>query len=230
VRSFDVRAEAVEGSAAFADRLGGSSRSGPNARGRGALTPPPTRPCGGTGADDARRPVIGGGLVGLATAYRLADGGASVAMLGRGRVATGQTAGSASRARPYYRPGSLRARLCTQGKRALEEYAERRGVPMRRTGKVVVAVEDSELSRLDDLFERGLANGIEGLELLSAEALRDLEPNVTGVRALRVPGTGVIDFRRVEDGSRRTCGTSVERRPRRGNPWRSAATAASSSR
>lgn len=146
--------------------------------------------------------VIGGGLVGLATAYRLAQGGASVAVLEREpRVATGQSGRSSGvlHSGLYYRPGSLRASLCVRGKRELEAYAAARGIEVLPLGKVVVAVEDAELPRLHDLLERGRANGIEGLELLGPAGLAELEPNVTGVAALRVPGTSVIDYRLVAE-------------------------------
>ncbi len=153
--------------------------------------------------------VIGGGLVGLATAHRLLEGGdLSLAVVEKEpRVTTHQSGRNSGvlHSGLYYRPGSLRARLCTTGKRELEEYAARRGVRVLPLGKVVVATEDEELPRLDGLLERGRANGIEGLELLGPGELRDLEPHVTGLRALRVPGTSVIDFRGWGSGSRRTC-------------------------
>ncbi|MGZ5352973.1 MAG: L-2-hydroxyglutarate oxidase [Actinomycetota bacterium] len=148
--------------------------------------------------------VIGGGLVGLATAHRLleGDGDLSVAVVEREPAVAVHQSGRNSgvlHSGIYYRPGSFRAALCTRGKRELEAYADDRGIPIRRLGKLVVAVEDAERPRLHDLFDRGRANGIEGLELLGADALRELEPNVTGVEALRVPGTAVVDFRAVAE-------------------------------
>jgi L-2-hydroxyglutarate oxidase LhgO len=145
--------------------------------------------------------VIGGGLLGLATAHRLLEGaGLSLAVVEKEpRVTTHQSGRNSGvlHSGLYYRPGSLRARLCTTGKRELEEYAGRRSLRVLPLGKLVVATEEEELPRLDDLLERGRANGIEGLELLGPAELRDLEPDVTGLRALRVPGTSVIDFREV---------------------------------
>jgi L-2-hydroxyglutarate oxidase LhgO len=148
--------------------------------------------------------VVGGGLVGLSTAYRLLSSAPdlSVEVVEKeSRVATHQSGRNSGvlHSGLYYRPGSLRARLCTGGKRALEEYAERRSIPIRRLGKLVVAVDDGEIPRLLDLHDRGRANGVEGLEMLDRGALRELEPAVEGVRALRVPGTSVIDFREVAD-------------------------------
>jgi L-2-hydroxyglutarate oxidase LhgO len=148
--------------------------------------------------------VVGGGLVGLATAHRLleSDPSLSVAVVEKEpRVAEHQSGRSSNvlHSGIYYRPGSLRAELCTRGKRELEAYAKRRGIDVRRLGKVVVAVDDTELPRLDDLLERGRANGVEGLEMLEPAELRDREPNVVGLRALLVPGTAVVDFRRVAE-------------------------------
>lgn len=148
--------------------------------------------------------VVGGGLLGLATAYRLLerDGDLSVAVVEKeDRVAEHQSGRNSGvlHSGLYYRPGSFRARLCAQGKRDLEAYAERSGIAIRRLGKVVVAVDEGELGRLDELLARGIANGVEGLELLGPAELREREPNVAGIRALRVPGTGVIDFRQVAE-------------------------------
>jgi L-2-hydroxyglutarate oxidase LhgO len=148
--------------------------------------------------------VVGGGLIGLSTAYRLldADPQRSVVVVEKERRVAEHQSGRNSgvlHSGLYYRPGSLRASLCARGKRELEGYAEDHRIPILRPGKLVVAVEDDELTRLDDLFERGRANGLEGLELLDGRALRELEPNVEGIRALRVPGTSVIDFREVAE-------------------------------
>jgi (S)-2-hydroxyglutarate dehydrogenase len=148
--------------------------------------------------------VVGGGLVGLATAYRLleADPALAVAVVEKEpRVAEHQSGRSSNvlHSGIYYRPGSLRAELCTRGKRELEAYAERRGIEVRRLGKLVVAVDEAELPRLDDLLERGRANGVGGLELIGPAELREREPNVAGLRALLVPGTAVADFRRVAE-------------------------------
>jgi L-2-hydroxyglutarate oxidase LhgO len=148
--------------------------------------------------------VVGGGLVGLATACRLleSDPSLDVAVVEKEpRVADHQSGRSSNvlHSGIYYRPGSLRAELCVRGKRELETYAERRGIEVRRLGKLVVAVDDAELPRLDDLHERGRANGVEGLELFGPAEIREREPNVTGLRGLLVPGTAVVDFRRVAE-------------------------------
>src|SRR5262249_57336993 len=84
----------------------------------------------------------------------------------------------------YYAPGSLKARLCVAGARELYAYCERHGIPTERCGKVIVATDSSELGRLQDLQERGRANGVEGLEMIGPERIREIEPHCAGSRAL----------------------------------------------
>lgn len=146
--------------------------------------------------------IVGAGLVGLATAYQLlrSTPGLGVAILDKEPdVATHQSGHNSGvlHAGLYYRPGSLRAQLCVRGKEEIEAFAADHGIPFIRRGKVVVALDDTELSRLEELERRGRANGIPGLEMIGPEELRAIEPHIVGIRALRVPGTGVIDFRRV---------------------------------
>jgi 2-hydroxyglutarate dehydrogenase len=97
----------------------------------------------------------------------------------------------------YYAPGSLKAQLCVQGAAALYAYCEERGVPFEKTGKLIVATEESELPGLDELERRGRANGVEGLRRLDAEGIRRLEPHAAGIAALHSPDTGIVDFRAV---------------------------------
>jgi (S)-2-hydroxyglutarate dehydrogenase len=94
----------------------------------------------------------------------------------------------------YYTPGSLKARLCREGRRELIAFAAERGIPYRQDGKVIVALRRSEHARLDELHRRAERNGLEGLELIGGAELRAIEPHTAGERALRVPETGVIDF------------------------------------
>jgi 2-hydroxyglutarate dehydrogenase len=97
----------------------------------------------------------------------------------------------------YYAPGSLKARLCVEGARALYEYCEQRGVPFERRGKLIVARNSGELPALDELERRGRENGVPGLRRLDAPGLREIEPHATGVAALHSPATGVVDFAEV---------------------------------
>lgn len=173
----------------------------------------------------AQLAVVGGGIVGLATARELLARrpGAPLVVLERetdvGRGQTGANSG-VIHAGIYYAPGSLKARLCVEGARELYEYCERRGVPVERPGKLVVALDEAELPALDELERRGRANGVPGLRRVGAGELREIEPNAAGVAALHSAATGVVDFAAVaralrEDveaaGGRVLTGFAVER-------------------
>ena len=99
----------------------------------------------------------------------------------------------------YYKPGSLKAKLCVEGGAALLEFCEKNAVPYEICGKVIAATDESELSRLDELYKRGIQNGLTGLRMLAAEEIRELEPYATGIRGIHVPGTGIVDYARVAE-------------------------------
>jgi (S)-2-hydroxyglutarate dehydrogenase len=143
--------------------------------------------------------VVGGGILGLAVARELASRhpARSVAVLERApEVATGQTGRNSGviHAGIYYVPGSLKARMCVAGARDLYAYCEEHGVPFERCGKVIVARNEAELPRLDELERRGRENGVPGLRRMSGDELREIEPHCRGVAALHSPYTGIIDF------------------------------------
>ena len=143
--------------------------------------------------------VVGGGLVGLATARALMDRleGVSLLVLDKERdVATHQSSHNSGVVHSglYYRPGSLKARLCVEGRRHLYEMCETSGIDHRRSGKLVVATAESELAALDELERRGRANGLQGLQRLDPGDIGELEPAVAGVSALLVPEAGVVDY------------------------------------
>ena len=94
----------------------------------------------------------------------------------------------------YYKPGSLKARLCVSGAQEMVEFCSRHGIPHEICGKVIVATNADEVPRLDELHARGVANGIAGLRILSHEAMLEIEPHTGGVRALHVPSTGIVDY------------------------------------
>ena len=96
----------------------------------------------------------------------------------------------------YYRPGSLKARNCREGRKAMEEFCRAEGVPLEICGKVIVATDESELGALEQIRERGRANDVR-CEIVSPERLRELEPHAAGIRALHVPEAGIVDFPRV---------------------------------
>lgn len=97
----------------------------------------------------------------------------------------------------YYKPGSLKARLCVAGAGAMVEFCREHAIPHNVCGKVIVATHEEELPGLDELRRRGAANGLKGLRVIDAQELREIEPHASGLRALLVPSTGVTDFARV---------------------------------
>ena len=146
--------------------------------------------------------VIGAGIVGLATAHELLQRrpGLRVAIVDQESAIAFHQSGRNSgviHAGLYYTPGSLRSRLCREGRELLIRFAEENEIPYRLTGKLVVAVSDAELPRLHALHERGTANGLQGLRLLTERAAREIEPSVVAREALHVPESGIIDYRQV---------------------------------
>jgi L-2-hydroxyglutarate oxidase LhgO len=146
--------------------------------------------------------VIGGGIIGLATAYQLlgAHPELRVAIIEKeADLATHQSGHNSGvlHAGLYYAPGSLKARLCREGKAELERFAEAQGIPIERCGKLVVALDEGELPRLASLRERATTNGVPGLEELGPERIAEIEPHAAGIRALWSPSTAIIDFQRV---------------------------------
>ncbi|MGZ5348032.1 MAG: L-2-hydroxyglutarate oxidase [Solirubrobacterales bacterium] len=148
--------------------------------------------------------VVGGGIVGLAVARELLarHPGASLCLLERekrlGAHQTGRNSG-VIHAGIYYRPGSLKARLCVAGARELFAFCEERGIEARREGKLIVALTEDELPRLDELERRGRANEVPGLRRIAADEIAAIEPHAAGVAALHSPHTGVVDFGEVAE-------------------------------
>ena len=146
--------------------------------------------------------IVGGGIVGLATAreflkrqpdLRLAvlEKEADIALHQSGHNSGVIHTGI------YYAPGSLKAKACVAGHRAMLEYCEEHAIPYELCGKVIVALDESELPRLEDLYRRGQANGVEGLEIVGPERIKELEPYAAGIRAIYSPKTGIIDYVKV---------------------------------
>lgn len=143
--------------------------------------------------------VVGGGIVGLATA-RAASArhvGLRVVVLEKeARVAAHQTGRNSGviHSGVYYAPGSRRARMCVEGAARMYEFCAENGVPHRRAGKLIVATSEAERRELDALHARGVANGVPGLEMLGAAEALELEPHVRCVAALHCPSTGIADY------------------------------------
>ncbi len=143
--------------------------------------------------------IIGGGIVGLAAGLRLLARFPAIQLLllekedGPGRHQSGHNSG-VLHCGLYYKPGSKKARMTVEGIRRMVEFCQRHNVPYELCGKTVVATEPSEIPRLLELFERGVANGLRGLELLEAEQIREYEPHAAGLKGIRVPEEGIVDF------------------------------------
>ena len=145
--------------------------------------------------------IIGGGIVGVATAYQLTrrfPGKRVVILEKEGRLAAHQTGHNSGvlHSGIYYRPGSLRAQNCRTGKAAMQQFCEEQGIPFHLCGKVIVAVDGSELPRLETISERGQANGVR-CEMIDRARLCEIEPHTAGIRAIHVPEAGIIDFAQV---------------------------------
>jgi L-2-hydroxyglutarate oxidase LhgO len=146
--------------------------------------------------------IVGGGILGLATAYRLLERHPDMrlAILEKeDELATHQSGHNSGvlHAGLYYTPGSLKARLCREGKTAMEAFATAHDIPFEACGKLVVALDETELERFESLRDRAEANGVPGLEVVGPERMREIEPHAAGIKALWSPSTGIIDYRRV---------------------------------
>jgi L-2-hydroxyglutarate oxidase len=145
--------------------------------------------------------ILGGGIVGLATAFRLSERYPdlrTIVLEKEPEVGTHQTGHNSGvlHSGIYYRPGSLRAINCRAGKRAMEAFCAEHGLPFDICGKVIVAVDHKEVPALEKILERGLANGIR-CERIGPERLRELEPHAAGVAAIHVPEAGIVNYRAV---------------------------------
>jgi len=142
--------------------------------------------------------IVGGGIVGIALARALTQRGADVTVLEKeGRLAEHQTGHNSGvvHAGLYYKPGSLKATLCAAGRVLMREYCDDKGLPFREVGKLVVAVDESELSALGEIERRSIENGVPDLARINDVArLREIEPHVAGVAAVHSPHTAVVDY------------------------------------
>jgi len=146
--------------------------------------------------------VVGGGIVGLACAYKIlcAHPGIRLAVLEKqDRLASHQTGHNSGviHSGLYYKPGSNKAATCIQGRKELVKFAAEHQIPHEICGKIIVATDRRQLDRLQRLYENGQANGIEGIEKISPEQIRQIEPECAGIAGMKVPCTGIIDFAQV---------------------------------
>ena len=146
--------------------------------------------------------IIGAGIVGLATGLELVrrcPGNKILVLEKEKQIAAHQTGHNSGviHSGLYYRPGSLKARLCVEGRTAMVQFCQEHRIPHQVCGKIVVATEPRELPALQDLLQRGRANGLVGLRELDPRQIREVEPYASGLRALYVPSTGITDFKLV---------------------------------
>ena len=147
--------------------------------------------------------IIGGGIIGLSTAMQLVrqyPSGARIAVVEKeNELAVHQTGHNSGviHSGIYYRPGSRKSQFCVAGVQKLVQFCDDNEIEYERCGKVIVATDESELGRLQDLYERGTANGVADLEIIDSARLEEIEPHVKGVKALWAPHTGIVDYTRV---------------------------------
>jgi L-2-hydroxyglutarate oxidase LhgO len=146
--------------------------------------------------------IIGGGIIGLAAALELLTRRPNLRLVvleKEQRIARHQSGHNSGviHSGIYYNPGSLKARACVAGKARLIRFCDEHAIPYELCGKLIVATDAEELPRLDNLYQRGLANAVPGLELIGPQQMREIEPHAVGVKALWAPTTGIVDFGRV---------------------------------
>jgi L-2-hydroxyglutarate oxidase len=150
-------------------------------------------------SEDADLAIVGGGIVGLATAYTLLAGSPTLRIVvlekeeGVGRHQTGHNSG-VIHSGVYYRPCSAKARLCGRGRKLLIDYCDAKNIPHRKTGKLIVATRSEEIPALRAIQERAIANGVPGVVALSSIEIRAVEPEVRGLSALSVPTAEIVDY------------------------------------
>jgi L-2-hydroxyglutarate oxidase LhgO len=146
--------------------------------------------------------VVGGGIVGLASAYKIAQNhpGISIAVLEKEKQLAAHQTGHNSgviHSGLYYRPGSNKAKNCVKGRKELVAFAKEHGIRYEMCGKIIVATSEKELANLEQVFRNGLENEIEGVEKIGPDEINEIEPFCRGITGIRVPCAGIIDFTEV---------------------------------
>jgi (S)-2-hydroxyglutarate dehydrogenase len=144
--------------------------------------------------------IVGGGIVGVATAYKmqLAYPDKNIGLIEKEACLANHQTGNNSgviHSGIYYKPGSFKAKNCVEGRRELVEFVRKHGIDHDICGKIIVATDPSELDHLEVIYKRGLANGVEDMEQIDGDQIKEIEPYCAGIAGLRVGCTGIVDFR-----------------------------------
>ncbi len=148
--------------------------------------------------------IIGGGIVGVATAYQLLNetSDCEIILLEKeNKVAAHQTGNNSGviHSGIYYKPGSLKAKNCLRGYDFLIDFCKKHNIDYELCGKVIVAINEHEISALEKLYDRGNEHGLKGLKYLTSQEIKEIEPECTGVKGVFVPQTGIVDYKRVTE-------------------------------
>jgi len=152
--------------------------------------------------------IIGAGIVGLSTAYQLNNLKPSwdIKIIEKeSEVASHQTGHNSGviHSGIYYKPGSLKAKNCIRGYHFLIDFCKRKGIPFEICGKIIVALNDGQLDALDKLYQRGIENGLEDLEFINSNQIKEIEPHCTGIKGIKVPQTGIVAYKKVTEEMRK---------------------------
>ena len=148
--------------------------------------------------------IIGGGIIGLATANEIINTKKNIKILlvdKSSEVASQQSGHNSGviHSGIYYKPGSFKAKFCVEGRASMTEFCEKNDIPVWTCGKLIVATDKSDVKRIDNLYERGTANKVEGLKVLTPEETKEIEPHVVCLKALHAPKTGIVDYVKVTE-------------------------------
>jgi len=148
--------------------------------------------------------IIGGGIIGFGTALGLQreNPKLKICIIEKEDVVSNHQTGHNSgviHSGIYYKPGSLKANFCVEGRASMAEFCQEHNLKYNKCGKIIVAYHEEEFSRLENLYERGVANKVKGLEIIGPERIREIEPHAAGLKALYAPNTGIVDYREVTE-------------------------------
>ena len=148
--------------------------------------------------------IIGGGIIGFGTALGIQrkNPELKICVIEKDEVVSNHQTGHNSgviHSGIYYKPGSLKADFCVEGRASMAEFCIEHGLKYNKCGKIIVAYEEEEFPRLENLYERGVANKVKGLEIIGPERIKEIEPYAAGLKALYAPNTGIVDYREITE-------------------------------